>query len=155
MKITQFCFHQKHSHLNALSIDICSPHVLEDGIHGAAVIKLLLKLMGVSWSKVEQNISKASAIRERIRAYVYVQTDGYQSYLTLCDPTHCSPPGSSVHRISQARKMEWVDISLSKGSSWPRVWTCVSCTGRWILYLWATVEALCLCVAIFRKFWMC
>ena len=36
-----------------------------------------------------------------------------QSCLTLCDPMNCSPPGSSVHGISQARILEWVAISLS------------------------------------------
>ena len=37
-----------------------------------------------------------------------------KSYPTLCDPMDCSPPGSSVHRISQARILEWVAISFSK-----------------------------------------
>ena len=46
----------------------------------------------------------------------------------------CSPPGSSVHGISQARILEWVVISFSKGSSWPRDRTCISCTGKLILY---------------------
>ena len=50
-----------------------------------------------------------------------------QSYLTLCNPMECSPPGSSVHRISQARILEWVVISFSRGSSWLRDWTWVSC----------------------------
>ena len=61
--------------------------------------------------------------------------------LTLCNPMDCSRPGSSVHGISQARILEWVVISLSKGSSQPRGWTRVSCTGRWILYRWTTREA--------------
>ena len=39
---------------------------------------------------------------------------------TLCDPLDCSPPGSSVHGIFQARILEWVAISFSKGSSLPR-----------------------------------
>ena len=59
------------------------------------------------------------------------------SCLTLFDPMDCSPPGSSVHVISQARTLEWVAISSSRGSSWPRDRTCislVSCIGRWILY---------------------
>ena len=43
-----------------------------------------------------------------------------QSYLTLCDPMECRPPGSSVHRILQGRIMEWVAIPFSKGSSRPR-----------------------------------
>ena len=53
--------------------------------------------------------------------------------------------GSSVHGIFQARKLEWVAISSSRGSSWPRDWTndsCVSDFGRWTFYHWATWEAL-------------
>ena len=38
---------------------------------------------------------------------------------TLCDPMGCSPPGSSVHGILQARILEWVAISFSRGSSQP------------------------------------
>ena len=43
-----------------------------------------------------------------------------QSRLTCCDPMDCNPPGSSVHGIFQARILEWVAISLSRGSSWTR-----------------------------------
>ena len=42
-----------------------------------------------------------------------------QSCPTLCDPVDCSPPGSSVCVISQARILQWVVISFSRGSSWP------------------------------------
>ena len=42
------------------------------------------------------------------------------SCLTLCDPMDCSPPGSSVHGILQARILEWVDVSSSRWSSQPR-----------------------------------
>ena len=55
----------------------------------------------------------------------------------------CSPPGSSIHRISQARILEWVAIPFSRGSSWPRDRTGVSwisCIGRQILYHQATWE---------------
>ena len=51
---------------------------------------------------------------------------GAKSWLTLSDPMDCSPPGSSVQGISQARILEEVAISFSKGSSWPRNQTCVS-----------------------------
>ena len=53
-----------------------------------------------------------------------------------------SQPGSSVHGIFQARILEWVDIPFFRGSSWPRDWTRISCTGRWMLYHWATWKAL-------------
>ena len=49
-----------------------------------------------------------------------------QSRPTLGNPMACSPPGSSVHRILQARILEWVVISFSRGSSWPRDQTQVS-----------------------------
>ena len=50
-----------------------------------------------------------------------------QSCPTLCQPVDCSSPGSSVHGISQARILEWVAISFSRGSCWPRGWTHISC----------------------------
>ena len=50
-----------------------------------------------------------------------------QSCPTLCNPQGCSPPGSLVHGMSQARILEWVAISFSGGSSWPRGWTRISC----------------------------
>ena len=53
----------------------------------------------------------------------------------------CSPPGSSVHGICQARILEQFAISFSRGSSWPRDRTHISCIGRKILYNWATREA--------------
>ena len=59
----------------------------------------------------------------------------------FCSPLDCSPPGSCAHEISPARILEWVAISFSRGSFWPRNWTRVSCIGRWILYCWATREA--------------
>ena len=52
-----------------------------------------------------------------------------QSSPPLCDPMDCSPPGSCVHGILQARILEWVAIPFSKESSWPRDRTWVSCIG--------------------------
>ena len=66
-----------------------------------------------------------------------------QSHVWLfCNPMDCSPPGSSVHLISQARILEWATTSFSRESSQPRDWTYVSCIGRRVLYCWATREAL-------------
>ena len=60
---------------------------------------------------------------------------------TLCDPMGCSLPGSSVHGILQARILEWIAISSSRGSSWPRDWTWVSRTAGRLFTIWATREA--------------
>ena len=64
----------------------------------------------------------------------------HQIVSSFCDLMDCSSPGSSVHGISQVRILEWVAISFSGGSSWPRDRTWVSCIGRQILYHWATRE---------------
>ena len=50
-----------------------------------------------------------------------------QSCVTLCNPMNCSPWGSSIHEILQARILEWIAIPFSRGSSWPRDCTQVSC----------------------------
>ena len=53
-----------------------------------------------------------------------------QSCPTLATPMDCSPPGPSVHGILQAKILECVAVSFSRGSSPPRDRTCVSCIGR-------------------------
>ena len=64
-----------------------------------------------------------------------------QLCLTLCDPTDCSPPGSSVHGILLARILEWVAMPSSRGSSRPRDWTRVSRIAGGFFTIWATKEA--------------
>ena len=74
-----------------------------------------------------------------------------QYCLTLWDPMDYSPPGSSVHGVLQARILEWVATPSSRASSRPRDRiriSYVSCTGRWVLYHWATWEGI-------ASFWKC
>ena len=71
-------------------------------------------------------------------------TQWFSPVWLFCSHMDCSLAGSSAHGIIQARILEWGAISYSRGSSWPRNWTCVycvSCTGRLILYSSATWEA--------------
>jgi len=56
--------------------------------------------------------------------------------------TPCSPPGSSVHVILQARIREWVAIPFSRGSSQPRDWTQVSCIAGRFFTIWVMRVAL-------------
>ena len=63
-----------------------------------------------------------------------------QSCPTLCNPMDCSLPGSSIHGIFQARVLEWVAISFSRRSSWPRDWTRVSYIVGRCFTVWATRE---------------
>ena len=66
------------------------------------------------------------------------------THVQLCDPMDCSPPRSSVHGILQAGILGWVAMSSSRGPSWPRDRTCVTCgsciAGRFFT-TWATREA--------------
>ena len=57
----------------------------------------------------------------------------FSSVQLFCNPMDCSPPGSSVHEVLQARILEWVAMPSSRGSSQPRDPTRVSCLlhGKW------------------------
>ena len=56
-----------------------------------------------------------------------VHVKSHQSCLTRCNSMDCSLPRASVHGILQARMLEWVVMSSSRGSSWPRDQTWISC----------------------------
>ena len=74
-----------------------------------------------------------------------------QSCPTLCDPIDCSLSGSSVHGIFQARVLEWIAISFSRGSSRPRNRIRVSHIAGRCLTVWATREA---CLLYHNKKWL-
>ena len=63
-----------------------------------------------------------------------------QSCPTLSDPMDCSPPGSSIHGVFQARVLEWGAIAFSRGSSLPRDQIQICIAGR-LSTIWATGEA--------------
>ena len=65
-----------------------------------------------------------------------------QSFPTLCYPMDYSPPGFSVHRILQARILEWIAIPFSRGSSLPRDRILVSCIAGRFFIVWATGRSL-------------
>ena len=80
---------------------------------------------------------KIDCCTEGLQDWVKVKVLAAQSPPTLCDAMDCSPRGSSVHGILQARILEEVAIAFSRGSSQPRDRTHVSyisCIGRQILY---------------------
>ena len=78
--------------------------------------------------KAIQRSEKVYLAKEEIYCCLFAQ-----SHPTLCSPMNCSLPGSSVHRILQARIQEWVAISFWRGSSWPNtnwrviIWRLPSC----------------------------
>ena len=65
-----------------------------------------------------------------------------QSCPTLCDSMDCSSSGSSIHGILQARILQWVAMSFSRGSSWPGDWTWVSHIAGRFFTIWAIREAI-------------
>ena len=71
-----------------------------------------------------------------------LESEVAQSCPTLCDPMDCSLPGSSVHGIFQARVLEWIAISFSRGSSQTRDWTWVSRIVDRRFTVWATRDVL-------------
>ena len=73
--------------------------------------------------------------------YLESENEVAHSCWTLCYPIDCSLSGFSVLGIFQARVLEWVAISFSRGSSRPRGWTQVSCIAGRLFIVWATREA--------------
>ena len=65
-----------------------------------------------------------------------------QSCPTLCDPMDSSLPRSSIHGIFQARVLEWIAISFSRGLFQPRDRSQVSCIVGRCFTIWATREVL-------------
>ena len=74
--------------------------------------------------------------------HVEKESEVTRSCLTLCNSMDCSPPASSVHGNFQARVLEWVAISFSRGCSQPRDWTHVSHIAGRHFSTWAPREAL-------------
>ena len=90
---------------------------------------LLTYMPSTSWETLGWNKHK---LESRLPA---AAAKSLQSCLTLCGPMDCSLPGSSIHGIFQARVLEWVAISFSRVSSWPRDRTQVSRIVSKTLYL--------------------
>ena len=92
-------------------------------VHGVAQGRTRLKQLSSSRIPIRQLLTTPPTptqfcgyFEQPVKAKVLVA----QSCRTLCDPMDCSPPGSSVHGILQARILEWADIPISRVSSQPR-----------------------------------
>ena len=88
----------------------------------------------LDWEKAYKRYSVCVCMCVRMCMCVCMLSPSVEA--TLCDPMDGSPPGSSVHGISQASILERVAVSYSMGSFWPKDRTrvsCVFCISRWIL----------------------
>ena len=102
-----------------------------------------------AWTEAERKVNTAERRASLGRKKCVVVA---QSCPTLCNPVDHSLPGFALHGILQVRILEWVAISFSRASSWPRDWTQGSNSGllhcRQIFFffflnpIWATWEAL-------------
>ena len=101
-------------------------------------------LMSLIYFKMCQNQGQLVSGEICIEGYLKVKVLVTQSCLTLCDPKTPPPRGgpsaSSVHGIIQAGILEWVAILFSRGSSWLRDWTQVSCIAGGFFTIWVTRE---------------
>ena len=98
--------------------------------------KILLQFLSVNCIHNNSWIIKLY-FNSRLKVKVLVT----QSCPTLCNPMDYNPLDSSVHGILQARILEWVAIPFSKGYSWSRDRTWVSCIAGRLFTIWATREA--------------
>ena len=112
-----------------------------------------LGVLATQWpakSSKPLSVSRKLSLREMYVSINSTCAKSLQSCLTLCDHMDCSPPGSSVHGILQAKIPEWFAMPSSRGSSLPGDGThisCVSCTGRCVLYYWYHVGSSDRCVS--------
>ena len=118
---------------------ISQPRMLEKGVISFS-----------RWSSLPRNWTCVSCIAGGFftvwatrEALMLVYSEVAQSCPTLSDPMDCSPPGSSVHGIFQARILEWVTISFSRRPSQPRDRTQVPRIAGRCFIVWATREVLC------------
>ena len=73
--------------------------------------------MGSIKDRNGMDLTEAEDVKTRWPEHTESESEVAQSCPTLCDPMDCSPPGSSLHGILQARVLEWVAISFSRESS--------------------------------------
>ena len=98
----------------------------------------LVCLLAFEWRAAWPHTLPSSTILHNHVAHVCVCVLAAQSCLTLCDPTDCSLPGSTVHGVFQARILEWVASPFSRGSFQPRDQTQVSHIAGSFFTIWVT-----------------
>ena len=119
-------------------------------IHSSVLVPVFCNLRGVAESDTTERLARklVKDKRDHLMALARIRLLGgaYTIQVGLpCRLADCSPPGSSVRGIFQARILEWVAVSSSRGSSPPRNRTPISCIfwiGRQVLYRWVTWETL-------------
>ena len=91
-----------------------------------------------AWWDTVHGVAQSQTQLKRLSTHHESESEVAQSCPTLCESMNCSLPGPSVHGIFQVRVLEWVAISFSRGSSWPRDRTPVSHIADRRFTVWAT-----------------
>ena len=119
--------------------------------------KTAMPAAGISWQKGPNsspqqltttcctiNTSKVGwiGLQSFVSSTIFICESVSHSVLSDCDPINCSTPGSSVHGILQERILKWLAIPFSRGSSWSRDWTWISCIAGRFFTVWTTRENL-------------
>ena len=105
----------------------------------ASISLLSLSVRGqTEWKPQSQKTNQTDPMDHRSDQIISVA----QLCPTLCDAMDCSLLCSCIHGVFQARILEWVAISFSRGSYWPRDQTQVSCTVGRLFIVWTTVLCL-------------
>ena len=121
-------FKNINSHIFDLYNKIISKEIKYDKIHIYSYID----------NHMPSCVCNVIKIKVEYKGRVYTYSNSCDQFCpTLCSLIDYSLPGTSVHGLVQARILEWIAISSSRGSSQPRDQTrvsCVSCIGRQILY---------------------
>ena len=100
----------------------------------ACLILACICLGSLARSSLSHSFASKCYLKSKVQMHVCMHAHSLQSCPTLCSPMDCSPPGCSIHGIIRARILEWVGKPFSRGSSWPRDQTCISCiAGRFLL----------------------
>ena len=116
----------------------------------ALILKLKMTWYSINWNNwwrsKKKTKMKTNHDQETVKFWLLLFSfkkwiESAQLCPTLCDPMDCSPPGSSVHGILQARILEWVAVPFSRGSFQPRDRTQVSNNAGGFFTSWATREA--------------
>ena len=126
---TNWLLHYRHPHWLYIRISF-SPHLISTHtLLFLFIISSSITVLRIMWWCALMALIWISLIT----VLVSHMSDSLQPHL-------CSPPGSSVHEILQARMLEWVAIPFSKGFYWPRDQTCVSCITGGFFTIWVIKE---------------
>ena len=109
-----------------VSIVFVSYYLVMNNLHLCQSLPTLIPKSINFWFKINQSFCYDDPPSLRSQCCCLVS----MSSPILWDPMGCSTPGSSVPGIFQARILEWVAVSFSRGFSQPRKWTCIPCMAR-------------------------